>query len=262
MGVREDDFHLSHRYLTSWLLPPTFLAIWRGLVALYSFTTIIFIFAWQGTHGLADANDDELSYFTSLSFWGIAFYSLFSASHTYLYARRGYAPLDRWPRPLQALHSLLYTTVITFPFLVTIVFWTILYDDPWFPVQFDAWSNTSRHGLNSLFALLELLLPATNPPPGLHLLFLIIILALYLALAYLTFATQGFYTYNFLDPTSGRGRVVAYCFGILAAIIVLYIVVWFLIWVRRKFTGPGKMSRTDMSETRCRDMEMYNNGRK
>ncbi len=274
MGVREDDFQLSHRFLTSWLLPPMYLAILRALISIYAFTTIFFIFGWQGTHSLTDANDGELSKFTSLTFWGIAFYFLFSTIHTCLYARRGYAPLDHWPRPLQALHSLFYTTIVTFPFLVTIVFWVLLYDGSWFTIEFDAWSNvstpvhgwckrlltalqTSRHSLNSLFALLEVLLSATNPPPWLHLLFLIVILALYLALAYLTFATQGFYTYNFLNPASGRGRVAAYCFGILAAVVVVFVVVWLLIWVRRKFTRTGKKSRGDMSGTRYGDLEMF-----
>jgi hypothetical protein len=147
-GVRDDDFHLSHRFLTSWLLPPMFLAILRGVIALYAFTTIFFRFAWQGTHGLSHVNNGELSYFTSLTFWGIAFYFLFAAIHTFLYARRGYAPLDHWPRPLQALHSLLYTTVVTFPFLVTIVFWVVLYDGIWFSNQFNAWSNVSLLSLD------------------------------------------------------------------------------------------------------------------
>jgi hypothetical protein len=144
MGVREDDFYLSHRFVTSWLLPPTLLAVLRGLISLYVFTTIFFIFGWQGTHGMMDENKGELSYFTSLTFWGLAFYFLFSAIHTILYARRGSTPLDHWPPPLQALHSLFYTTIVTFPFLVTIVFWAILYDGPWFAVQYDAWSNV-RH---------------------------------------------------------------------------------------------------------------------
>jgi hypothetical protein len=143
MGVREDDFTLSHRFLTSWLLPPTLLAGLRGLISIYAFTTIFFILGWQGTHGSTHVNDAELSYFTSLTFWGIAFYFLFSAIHTFYYARRGYAPLDHWPRPLQALHSLFYTTIITFPFLVTIVFWVVLYDGSWFPIAFDAWTNVN-----------------------------------------------------------------------------------------------------------------------
>jgi hypothetical protein len=141
MGVTDDDFYLSHRFVTSWLLPPTALAVLRALIALYSFVTIFFIFGWQGTHDLTHINHAEFSYFTSLTFWGIAFYFLFSAIHTFLYARRGHAPLEHWPRPLQALHSLLYTTIVTFPFLVTIVFWVILYDGPWFTVEFEAWTN-------------------------------------------------------------------------------------------------------------------------
>lgn len=141
MGVREDDFTLSHRFVTSWLLPPTFLAILRGLIALYALTTIFFVYGWQETHGLAEENKRELSYFTNLTFWGIACYFTISAFHTAFYARRGHAPLDHWPSLLQALHSLFYTTIVTFPFLVTIVFWLILYDRPWFPVEFTAWSN-------------------------------------------------------------------------------------------------------------------------
>jgi hypothetical protein len=168
MGVREDDFHLSHRFLTSWLLPPIFLAILRAFIAIYAFTTIFFIFAWQGTHGLADVNDGEFSYFTSLTFWGIAFYFLFSAIHTVLYARRGSAPLDHWPRPLQALHSLFYTTVVTFPFLVTIVFWVLLYDGPWFPIKFNAWSNVSV-SYSWLFQRLTNSLPDLSPRPQLSL---------------------------------------------------------------------------------------------
>ena len=141
IGVTEDNFHSSHRFVTSWLLPPKFLATLRGLIALYIFTTIFFIFGWQGTHGLTEENEGELSYFTSLTFWGLAFYFLFSTIHTFLYVRRGSAPLDHWPRPLQALHGVFYTTIVTFPFLVTIVFWAILYGGAWFPVEFEAWSN-------------------------------------------------------------------------------------------------------------------------
>jgi hypothetical protein len=49
--------------------------------------------------------------------------------------------LEKWPRWLRALHSLFYTTIVTFPFLVTIVYWKILYNGSWFPITFDAWSN-------------------------------------------------------------------------------------------------------------------------
>ncbi|KAI9869208.1 MAG: hypothetical protein M1830_005436, partial [Pleopsidium flavum] len=157
--------------------------------------------------------------------------------HTFSYARTGSPLLSSWPRPLQALHNLFYTTIVTFPFLVTVVYWAILYSGPWFSVPFNAWSNTSQHALNSAFALFEIIFTRTSPPPFLHLLFLIILLALYLCLAYITHATEGFYPYSFLDPSNGHsGRVTAYAFAILAAIIVIFLVVWFLIWVRRWVT--------------------------
>jgi uncharacterized membrane protein len=86
--------------------------------------------------------------------------------------------------------------------------------------------------------------------------FLIAILALYVALAYVTFAAQGFYTYNFLNPATGRGRVAAYCFGTLAALIVLFIVVWLLIWIRRRLTRTGKKIRVETSNMGYGDPEM------
>ena len=91
--------------------------------------------------------------------------------------------------------------------------------------------------MNSLFALFELFLTRTSPPPWLHLPVLILILALYLGLAYLTYRTEGFYVYSFLNPSlHGRGRVVAYVFGILAAVIVIFSLVKLLIWLRKRVT--------------------------
>lgn len=111
----------------------------------------------------------------------------------------------------------------------------------------DISEQISRHALNTFFALLEIILPATSPPPLLHVIGLIILLLLYLALAYLTHATQGFYVYNFLDPDTGSGKVTGYCFGIFAGILVVFFVVWGLIWTRKRFTRQGKRSRKDLA---------------
>lgn len=109
-------------------------------------------------------------------------------------------------------------------------------------------------------ALLEIILPTTNPPPFLHLPFLILILALYLCLAYITHAAQGWYTYAFLNPANGAGHVAGYVFGILAATIVIFFLVWVVIWLRRKVTGIGKKSKRDKAEftsgTRYQDVEL------
>ncbi|RYP52551.1 hypothetical protein DL769_010649 [Monosporascus sp. CRB-8-3] len=255
-----DRWDPTHRFETSWLLPPWALFAFRALFALYAFTTVFFRIGWGCTHpsSTADAPSEvegercgstktSFSFFTVLTYWGIAFYLLAAAVHTATYARNATSRgplLARFPRPLQALHSLFYTTVTTYPLLVTIVYWAVLYPTSFgaaggFPNAYSAWSNASQHALNSLFALFEILVPRTQPPPLVHLWWLIVILALYLGLAYVTLATQGFYVYPFLNPAEtagGRRGVTAYIFGILAAVIVIFGIVWSVIWVRRWLT--------------------------
>ncbi|KAJ5239671.1 hypothetical protein N7468_004290 [Penicillium chermesinum] len=238
-----------HRFETSWLLPPAVLAGLRALIALYIFTTIIVIWIWYGTHDDRVAIGESFSYFTWLTYWGLGFYFLFSAIHTACYARTGCSVLfDRWPRAFRALHGLLYATITTYPFLVTIVFWAILFTPPFYKTTFPGWSNISQHGLNSFYALMEIILPATAPHPWIFIPFLILILLFYLCVAYITAYSQGWYPYSFLNPEHGRksGEVTGYCFGILAAILVIFCISWALIRLRVWLTkGEVKRSRYD-----------------
>lgn len=162
--------------------------------------------------------------------------------------------LNRLPRPLQALHYLFFSTITTFPLLVTIVYWAVLYDGD-FSTRFELWTNVSQHGLNSLFALFEIACTRINLAPWMHLPFLIVLLGAYLGLAYVTHATRGVYVYNFLNPEAkqldaqgenvgGVGKLVgAYCVGIAVGIILLFCVVKGLIWVR-KWVTEKKMGKT------------------
>lgn len=76
--------------------------------------------------------------------------------------------------------------------------------------------------------------------PWIHLLYLIIILALYLGLAFLTHAVAGWWVYDFLnDVPHGRGRVAAYIFGILALCCVVFVIVHFVILGRVKASEKG-----------------------
>lgn len=126
--------------------------------------------------------------------------------------------------------------------------------------------QTSQHALNTVFAAFEILLTKTSPPPPAHLAFLVILLALYLALAYLTRVTAGFYPYSFLDPNKGSGKLAGYILGILAAACVIFGIVWGIIWIRRWLTESklgihGKF----VKQTVMRDeemMDMANEGMK
>lgn len=108
----------------------------------------------------------------------------------------------------------------------------------------------SGHLLNSVFAFFEVAFARTERLPWIHLPFLVFFLAGYLAVAYITYATQGFYTYDFLDPATGNGNVAAYCFGIVASICIVFVLVWLLIWARLVVTekllnAKGKFSSRD-----------------
>ncbi|OTB17247.1 hypothetical protein K445DRAFT_315888 [Daldinia sp. EC12] len=227
----------EHRFETSWLFPPYVLFALRLLMSLYAFITLLFNIGYQCANidlGGCEASRREFSYFTVLTYWGLAFYMLVASIHTFTYARYSVPLLDRFPRPLQALHALYYSTVTTFPFLVTIVYWGVLYGygSAWFPTVYGAWTNVSQHALNSFYALFEIFLTSVGPQPWIHALWLIVLMALYLALAYVTKATKGFYVYPFLDPEKTGSLVAAYIFGIAAATLVIYVIVKSIIWVR------------------------------
>ncbi|CAI7616008.1 unnamed protein product [Penicillium glandicola] len=240
----------KHYFETSWILPPAILAGLRGLISLYIFTTIFVFWGWYGTHDESAMIGQSFSYFTWLTYWGIGFYMLFAAIHTACYARTGRSVLfDRWPRAFRLLHSLLFVTITTYPLLVTVVFWALIFVPPWYTVTFTGFQNLSQHGLNSLYALLEITLATTTPHPFIALPFLVLMLLFYLCVAYITHASQGWYPYTFLDVGShGQNSkvVTGYCFGIFAMVLVFFFVSWGLIHLRRRFThGKIKRARRD-----------------
>lgn len=113
------EFDPTSRYVTSWLLPPGALFALRAIFSLYAFTTIFFIFGWNGSHGDSEDSRHSFSYFTHLTYWGLAFYYAFSAMHTAAYWLKGISFLARWPKALQIAHSMFYSTIVVYPWLVT-----------------------------------------------------------------------------------------------------------------------------------------------
>lgn len=189
-------------------------------------------------------------------------YFLIAAIYTASYAATGRPLLDRLPRALQVVYSLYYTTIITFPFLVTVVYWAIIYQPPFPTDAFDAWKEISQHALNSVFALFEVLVPRTDTPPLIHAFWLIIILALYLGLAYVTLATKGFYVYNFLSPSyeGSRGKVAAYIIAVLVAALIAFAIVkaviWLRLWLTERLFGMGAKNSAEDRGTASADPEM------
>lgn len=107
---------------TSWLISPWALFSIRVLISLYAFAVLFTrIGRWETSDYPGDVGDAgrSFSFFTVLSYWGLAFYFAFAAAHTGSYAVRGHAWLETWPGWLRFAHSALYVTATVFPWLVT-----------------------------------------------------------------------------------------------------------------------------------------------
>ncbi|ORX98423.1 hypothetical protein BCR34DRAFT_577242 [Clohesyomyces aquaticus] len=257
-GLPPSGFDPHKTFVRSSLISPLVLAIIRAVLALYCFTTIIVCYSWlshnYSTTNLQDVNissytlitgsrgiGQSFSFFTYLTFWSLGFYFLFASIHTFFYWRRNTAWLYSWPRPLQLLHSFYYTTMTCFPFLVSIVFWGTMYSGPWSALgKFEKWINLSVHGLNSLFAITEIVFPSTKLAPWSHLSVLLVVLSLYLGLSYLTRWTGGFYVYEWMNPAHGWVSIVVHILCYTGGIIAIFFLVQGAIWVRVYLTGEKR----------------------
>ncbi|KAJ6599735.1 hypothetical protein DFH09DRAFT_1355834 [Mycena vulgaris] len=231
LGV-STPFDPHHKFVSSPLLPPAALAALRLLLALYAVASLCTVLAFNVAAGIGPS---FLSYFTQLSYIGVAAYYCAAAVQTLAYARYGRYPLRRWPRALQALHVLLQSTITTLPLIVTVVFWALLTGGDTFDTTFNTWSNISLHALNTPYALLDLLLTNTPPAPWLALPVQVALLVAYLGVAYVTRAAQGFYPYPFLDPHTQHAFLAVYIVGIALGACVVFVLVRGVAVLRQRF---------------------------
>ncbi|KAG5289602.1 hypothetical protein I7I48_08973 [Histoplasma ohiense] len=239
-----------HHFETSWLFSPLVFGVLRLIIFLYCLLVLIIVFALESSVGRGFLNRQSFSYFTSLAFSGVQWYFLISGVHSLLYAFKGRSVLfDKWPRWLRSLHSLYYTTVVCYPFVVSAIYWSVLYGrSPRILLRFEVWENISKHALPPFFALFEIIFSTARPPPVFHLALLAAILLLYLGIAYITHTTQGFWVYPFLRPRPGRhGANVARYLAIIAAVLVLtFALVWGISFIRKRLVGSKtKYAKTD-----------------
>ncbi|KAF8152576.1 hypothetical protein B0H34DRAFT_664060 [Crassisporium funariophilum] len=233
------EFDRERKLVTSYLFSPLALAAIRLLIALYVLVVLIFTLIREAT--VTNEAESYLSYFTNLTYIGICAYFFASGVQTFLYSRNtkeGEAqyPLQQWPRFLRYLHVLLLSTIVTYPILVTIVYWVLLASSSTFKTPYTAWSNISKHALNAVFGLFEILLTNVGPLPWIDMPVTVVLLGGYLGVAYITYATQGIYTYSFLDPKKQGKLLAAYIIGIAVGQCIIFLIVTGIIHLRQRVT--------------------------
>ncbi|KAH7890291.1 hypothetical protein F5I97DRAFT_1933657 [Phlebopus sp. FC_14] len=212
-------FDPTNRFVTSPVFSPLTLGTLRLLFAVYTLVTIITILAFEVN--VYHDSRTFLSYFTDLSYIGLVAYFWASGAQTIAFALRGQNgyPLQAWPRLLQLLHVFLYSSIVVFPIIVTVVFWSLLASPATFHTRYFGyvpWSNISEHAMNSGFALFEIFLTHAGPSPWSHIFPIFLLLALYLGVAYITYATQGFYSTYIIGIAIGYCLVFSIVKGICA----------------------------------------------
>jgi len=87
-------------------------------------------------------------------------------------------------------------------------------------------------------------------------------LACYLGVAYITYATQGVWVYTFLNPNVEHGLVAAYIIGILAGTVLVFAIVNVIRWSLTKCTHAIRKEGWEAREVELhqRDMEEGKNG--
>ncbi|KAF7761261.1 hypothetical protein Agabi119p4_10670 [Agaricus bisporus var. burnettii] len=242
-------FDQQCKYVTSYLFTPLTLALIRLVLGSYALVSNIVILAWSSA--VLDDVDGYFSYFTHLSYVGLIAWFWASGVQTLFFARTSKEsrplryPLQSWHRVLQFLHELLFATIATYPVIVTIVYWALLSSSESFSTPFVAWENISQHILNLPFVLFEIVF--TNAPHlrWIHLPITVALLGLYLGVAYITRASQGFYVYDFLNPQMQGALLAGYIFGIGVGQAIVFIVIRYVIVLRERLVkGRGESDAT------------------
>ncbi|EJU05333.1 hypothetical protein DACRYDRAFT_74529 [Dacryopinax primogenitus] len=268
LGVHNPfDYDLS--WVTSWVIPPRIYAGIRLLLALYTgiacivdltigattTTQFTYVLGHPYSHVPLTFFHRYFSYFTNLCYVGLVSWFWASAVQTgaFAFSKGKHYPLQRWPRFLQLLHVILFTTVAVYPFIVMIVVWAILYNPKtYWATTYSTWEEITVHILNGVFALFELIFSNIQPMPWGHIVFILIGLALYLGVAYITRASQGFYTYSFLNPTAQGSLLAGYIVGIAVGGAVVFIVVRYIIvfrvWLTRGVHQTPSVARGEFKE--------------
>lgn len=184
-------------------------------------------------------------YFTTLSWVGLLMYSVLAFVFTIVEALGKASPLGHLWKIVCLFHSFLYTTIVTFPFLVTGMYWAALTDGTEWTRLWPTWNNISFHVLNALFAAFEVVVPCTNLMPWCHLIGLYILLALYVALSSVNFQLRGWWPYPFLGEVMKREeRSWIWPLVVITGTAGVFLIVQFCVWlrssVRRGRSGPRR----------------------
>ncbi|KAK3819544.1 MAG: hypothetical protein J3Q66DRAFT_159532 [Benniella sp.] len=220
--LRLDHFE-PDRIVTSNIVRPKTLAILRGILCTYSLIVVVSLWA------TASSATTYLSFFTNLTYLGLTFYLMCTTLWSIGYLRQPSHERAQWLKNRSPwwgrIHWLLYSTVVTFHFIVPVVFWTLL-SNGGIRSALGNWQNISVHALDGAFAIFELVFNRHMLEP-IHSFVVAGVMVLYMLLTFVVHATEDRWVYPFLDWDQGA-ICAAYYIGIAIGLFVVFFVLLFL----------------------------------
>jgi len=251
-GLCDPEFRL----VTSPWVTPRALFFVRLTLAFYAIVAGVFDLFYH-VFVLKDESQ-YYAYFTRMSYIAITIYLAAAALNTWFFDRslqkarqalvaKPSHPFQTSPRPLRFLYMFWWTTVAAYPPMVTTVFWFLLSKGNSTEPGYHLWSNISFHAMNTLFVLVELVLCRTQLL-WIYAPFLPVVGLLYMAEAELVHATQGFFTYPFLDPEVVGNKVPLYVVAVAIVSVASFAIMWGISRLRDSIRPTAKGIPPSMSE--------------
>ncbi|KAJ2600914.1 hypothetical protein H4R99_003169 [Coemansia sp. RSA 1722] len=177
---------------------------------------------------ILDAKDGNMKghfvYFTYLCYTGLLAYLAASLVHTVQVWRRGSPTLFvRMPKVLQLMHWLLFASALLYATIVSVMFWSLIYQSSDYTSTKRKWVNASVHGTNIVIMWADMILGAmVFCSHWSHPLLLCFLMALYLSLAYINEAVNGWFAYGFINYKVHKALEIPIILGILVGTAVIY----------------------------------------
>ncbi|GAK67093.1 uncharacterized protein PAN0_016d5319 [Moesziomyces antarcticus] len=163
-------------------------------------------------------------------------------------------------RPLQVCHTLLVSTVSSYPLVVMVIFWTVLKGPAPLGDSYSAFANIGKHTLNWALTMLDLVVLSRTPlRPWWHLVPILAFLGLYLGIVDITFKRYGVWVYGFFNVQQfGVPLVVFFCLLLAVFAVVSLLITQLLMLLRevvaakvQKSGGWGSAKAVGVPDDAC-----------
>lgn len=147
-------------------------------------------------------------------------------------------------RPLQFAHTLLVSTVSSYPLVVMVIFWTVLRGPDPIGSPYAAFSNIGKHTLNYVLTNLDLVVLSRTPlRPWWHLVPIVSFLALYLGIVDITYHRYHVWVYGFFNVQQfGAPLVILFCIILAVFAVVSFLLTQLLMLIREVIAAKVQKS--------------------